>query len=61
MKTQTPILTAAMVKDILDGVALGSLTRDEMEHALVTAFSFEVSEKDTDADLVGYLELCLGG
>ena len=61
MKTQASILTTGMVKDILDGVAVGSLTRDEMEHALTQAFGFEVSNNDTDGDLAGYLEMCLEG
>ena len=58
---QQPLLTAAEVKEILDGVGFESLTRDEMVHALTAGFGFPVDEDDTDADLVGYLQMCLQG
>ena len=52
---QEPVLTAAQVAHILEGVDYGGLSRDEMEHALVTAWNFPVEVDDTDADLRGYL------
>jgi hypothetical protein len=59
---QQPVLTAAEVRYILEGIDCGKqLTRDEMEHALVAGFGFPVEEADTDADLVGYLQDLLRG
>ena len=53
---QQPLLTAREVKEILEGVDCGTLSRDEMVHALETAWNFPVDESDSDADLVGYLQ-----
>jgi len=62
MKCQQPVLTAAEVRYILEGIDYGTqLTRDEVEHALVTGFGFPVSEDDRDCDLVGYLQDLLKG
>lgn len=54
-------LTVAELRRILEGVDYGTLSRDELEHALTTCFSFPVEEDDRDVDLVGYLQMCLNG
>ena len=54
-------LTVAELRHILDGLDYGTLSRDELEHALKTCFSFPVEEDDRDCDLVDYLEMCLQG
>ena len=54
-------LTVSELRHILDGLDYGMLSRDELEHALTTCFSFPVEEDDRDVDLVGYLHMCLEG
>lgn len=54
-------LTVSDLRHILEGVDYGTLSRDELEHALTSCFSFPVEEEDRDCDLVGYLHMCLEG
>lgn len=54
-------LTVGDLRHILEGLDYGELTRDELEHALKTCFSFPVEQDDRDCDLVGYLHMCLEG
>ena len=54
-------LTVVELRHILDGLDYGQLSRDELEHALRTCFSFPVEEDDRDVDLVGYLQMCMEG
>lgn len=56
MKTE---LTVAELRQILENVDYGTLSRDELEHALTACFNFPVEEDDRDVDLVGYLHMCL--
>lgn len=57
----TAELTVSDLRHILEGVDRGSLSRDELEHALRECFNFPVEEDDRDVDLVDYLEMCLNG
>ena len=54
-------LTVENLRHILEDVDYGTLSRDELEHALKTCFEFPVEEEDRDVDLVGYLHMCLEG
>ncbi len=59
MKVQKPVLTMQMVKDILEGVDYGTLTRDELSHAL-EVWGIEAIEEDSNEELIEYLKECLG-
>lgn len=48
------VLTPVMVRELLDGVQLGTLSRDGLENAL-SAWKFPIEEGDRDEDLRGYL------
>lgn len=54
-------LSVSDLRHILEGLDYGELTRDELEHALKTCFSFPVEDRDSDVELVGYLHMCLEG
>jgi hypothetical protein len=53
------MLTVAELKEILAGVPLGTLSRDELEHAL-EVYGDVAETDDRDSDLVDRLQAHLG-